>query len=296
MASYRIQAPCKINLHLEVGPPGGDGFHPICSLFHTVPLYDEIKVTVSSLRPKPDAESAQSPFRLSLQISPPFFCPTEDNLTFRAAKAFLEAARLPVNLHLELKKQIPAGAGLGGGSSDAGTLLAFLNRLFHRPLTESRLLQLASGLGSDVPFFVTARAAEVGGRGERVTPLPPLHPFHLLLLFPPVSIDTRSAYRWLDEAAAYSSSLSDAPVTDYRTKPPREWSFANSFQPVICSRYPVVAEALQCLQNSGADFVSMSGSGPTVFALYSTKTALNRAYSMVKSDFPNIWRKKSLLN
>ncbi len=191
-----IQAPAKLNLALSVGPADDEGTHPICSWMVTVDLFDELEVT----RLPPDRLSryailwhadAKRPTEIDWSV-------TRD-LAVRAHLALENhvGRRLPVQMKLE--KRIPVGGGLGGGSSNAGAMLRATNALYDLGLSVDDLREIASGLGSDVPFFVRGGSAIVEGLGERIEPQTVVRSLHAVVIFPEISCPTGQVYCMFDE-------------------------------------------------------------------------------------------------
>ncbi|MGE5277031.1 MAG: 4-(cytidine 5'-diphospho)-2-C-methyl-D-erythritol kinase [Acidobacteriota bacterium] len=186
-------APAKINRELRVGPRRADGYHEIRSRFVTIDLADRIEAEESS--------------RLDLVCEPAGLAglPTDrSNLAARAALALAETAGREPRVRLRLVKRIPAGAGLGGGSTDAAVTLRLLCRLWKLDVSEAELARLAASLGSDVPFFLVGGEADVGGRGERVEARPDEPSENLVLVVPPFSISTAEVYAAFDRLGGAS--------------------------------------------------------------------------------------------
>jgi 4-diphosphocytidyl-2-C-methyl-D-erythritol kinase len=177
----RADAPAKINRELRVGELSPDGYHEIRSRLVAIDLCDSIGVAPGEGRLEFSCEGLDVPV-------------DESNLVLRAARALAARLGRPADARIHLKKRIPVGAGLAGGSSDAALALTLLSRLWEAPLSTEELAELAGGLGSDVPFFLVGGEADVGGRGERIHPLPDSQSVELLLLIPPFPISTREAY------------------------------------------------------------------------------------------------------
>ena len=180
-------APAKINLNLLVGPRRADGYHPIDSLVAKVTLYDRLE-----LRSRTDG-------RVVFSCSGADCGPDERNLALRAWRAVAEACGDGRGVRIDLRKGIPPGAGLGGGSSDAAAVLWAANRLLGEPLTAGALLALAASLGSDVPLFLGTPASRIAGRGERIAPIR-VSPFLAVLILPEFDCSTAAVYRVFDEA------------------------------------------------------------------------------------------------
>jgi len=189
-----IDAPCKINLHLGIGKKRPDGFHEISGIFASLALADTLRFECTG----GEGESV-----LSVNYDPAAgVIKPENNLVLRALSLFRERTGFKNALNIDLDKRIPVGAGLGGGSSDAASTLLALNLLAGEPLSGEELKSLAALLGSDVPFFLDngGGAAFVSGRGELVEPVKSPAGLWVVLVKPPFSSDTASAYRLLDEA------------------------------------------------------------------------------------------------
>ena len=205
----------------------------------------------------------------------------ESNLVWRAARKFAEETGVQVGVRIHLKKRIPVAAGLGGGSSDAaGTLLA-LNTLAGEPLDGAGLHRLACQLGADVPFFLNSSPAVGRGIGTELT-LVSLPPYWYVLINPGVRISTRWVYENLDLASLRPPS----PVTpeDWDTDNPGGWVI-NDLETVTLKRYPQLQEILQTLPPLGALAQGMSGSGPTIFGLFSTAEAAQEAARKLSRTF-----------
>jgi 4-diphosphocytidyl-2-C-methyl-D-erythritol kinase len=254
-----LSAPAKVNLWLRIFHPDDTGYHPLDTLFCTIDLCDTIEIT-------PGAKG------IALDVEGFDVGPHERNLAYRAASEFFFATGLEPRVSIRLDKRIPAGAGLGGGSSDAAAVLRELNRMHGGVLPEADELAIAARLGSDVPFFLCGSTlAHATGRGERLQALPALPRAPMIVIAPTVAIPTVEAYRWLDEAAAFSRP------EDVQRRQPHDWSdvapnAANDFEPVLFARYPQLAEYKEALIGSGAMFALLSGSGSALFGIYSSET------------------------
>jgi 4-diphosphocytidyl-2-C-methyl-D-erythritol kinase len=263
-------APAKINLGLEVLYKRPDGYHEINTLFCRVAEpHDVVTVTRSDF--------------FQLTCSEPSLPTDQRNLMFRAAEAFAACTREPLpKLHIHLEKNIPIGAGLGGGSSDAAVMLRILrdwydssndtasNANLSTTLEYGAFLTLSAQLGADVPFFFTsAMAAQASGIGEKLVPLDVgLHASILVVFDPNIQISTREAY------ASVTPSESSVSL-DYRrffAHPPllHRWKeqLRNDFEPEIFRRYPQLAEMKHALYSHGASFALMSGSGSSIYGLF----------------------------
>jgi 4-diphosphocytidyl-2-C-methyl-D-erythritol kinase len=297
-----IDAPCKINLHLGIGKKRPDGFHEISGIFASLALADTLRFECTG----GEGESV-----LSVNCAPSIgVIKPENNLVLRALALFRERTGYKNALNIDLDKRIPVGAGLGGGSSDAASSLLALNLLAGEPLSGEELKSLAALLGSDVPFFLDngGGAAFVSGRGELVEPVKAPAGLWVVLVKPPFSSDTASAYRLLDEARE-SAFLQNSSHKDTKAliraleDDPGTWPFFNDFLPVFLDFAPsqnpqaranagVYRSILDELRKAGASFAGLSGSGSCCFGVFSnekmaekTKKELSGAKNDVKLTF-----------
>jgi 4-diphosphocytidyl-2-C-methyl-D-erythritol kinase len=280
----RALAPAKVNLWLRVFGRDSKGYHAIESLFLLLSLADEITVE----RGAPGVR---------LVGAPPELGPIDQNLAVRAARWFIAAARTEGGITITMTKRIPWSAGLGGGSSDAAATLAALNRLFGDRLPAGDLLEIGSGLGSDVPFFLSGASLALGwGRGERLLPLPALPARPALVVPPPSPVRTADAYAWLDRDRGTSDTGEWAAVI-----PPgalASWEEIrrlahNDFEPAVAGRLPAVGHWLDRLRATAAFLVTLAGSGGAIVALYQTAPQRDVAWQALGGD-PAILRCETL--
>jgi 4-diphosphocytidyl-2-C-methyl-D-erythritol kinase len=251
-------AHAKINLSLEVLNRRPDGFHDVMTVMQTIGLADKLYLSLAG--------------DLQFDCNQPELV-VEENLVWRAALLMLELCGegQQRGADIFLEKVIPVKAGLGGGSSDAATTLMALNRLWKLDLSEDRLVELAAQLGSDVPFFIRGGTALAEGRGEKLEALPALAPSWLVLLFPQIELPdnkTRELYRMLDRNDFSSGGVTRALVRAIsRQERPAQSLFFNSFERVVYERFPRLDYFRQAMVEAGADYVRISGSGPTIYTL-----------------------------
>jgi 4-diphosphocytidyl-2-C-methyl-D-erythritol kinase len=273
-AARVVEAPAKVNLLLRVLGRRPDGYHDIETLFQAISLADEVTVRVGG----PDGEAAgPAAGRVDLEVVGPDLGPPHENLVHRAATRFLETAGHSGRVRLRLVKRIPAGAGLGGGSSDAAAVLRCLADLVGG-VGPDRLRAIAAELGSDVPFFLGPSPLAVGrGRGERLSALPALAPAHLVIALPPVHVSTASAYADLaDERAGHASPTSSRGIEPEEVvleEVARSWESVaqhpeNDFQSGVAERHPEVRRSLEGLRAGGARWALLSGSGGAAFGVF----------------------------
>ena len=253
--SISITAPAKINLSLEILRRRDDGFHDVATVLQTIDLADELAFTpASEIVVEGDTEGI----------------PLEENLVYRAARLLQNHLGETPGAHIHLSKRIPLAAGLGGGSADAAATLVGLCRLWERDLRRGELATLAAELGSDVPFFLYGGTALAEGRGERVTPLPPLRHADIVLLAPPTDLPNKTAtlYRSLDPAAFTGGEVTRALVAALRKRlPPTPDELFNGFARAALERFEGLEGYWSRFEEAGADNVHLSGAGPSLFSL-----------------------------
>jgi 4-diphosphocytidyl-2-C-methyl-D-erythritol kinase len=252
-----LEAPAKINLYLEVGPPRPDGYHPVRTVLQTVEMCDLLEVEVT--------EGGEG-----LQLVVDGDAPAgDDNLCHRAAAVFLAATGMRMGINIKLSKRIPRAAGLGGGSSDAAAVLRILNFITGEAMNREELMRTAASLGMDVPFFLVGGTALGEGRGERITPLPQAPPLPVLLINPGAALATGEVYRRFDisggddpPAQGPGSLIAALPAGDAGVISPL---LHNSLQRAACELMPEVSTLLE--RAAEATGALVSGSGPTIFVL-----------------------------
>jgi 4-diphosphocytidyl-2-C-methyl-D-erythritol kinase len=248
-----VPAFAKINLTLEVLGRRDDGFHDLASVLQTVSLHDTL-----ALRP-----AAKGEFTLACDDDA---LAGDGNLALRAARAVAHICDPDQGVHIELRKETPTQAGLGGGSSDAAAVLLALPRLWGTELPAHEMVRVAATLGSDVPFFLTSGTAVVTGRGERVTPLPDVSAIWIVLAKPAVAISTASAFAAITPEAYSDGHLAAGLAEAIGAGVPLPLDqLMNAFETSVLRAYPAVRELWQALSAAGAAVVRLSGSGPTVF-------------------------------
>jgi 4-diphosphocytidyl-2-C-methyl-D-erythritol kinase len=250
MQATQVFAPAKINLSLKILSRREDGFHEIETLIAPVSLHDEINI-----------QRKKGGQGIDFHCDDPSVPRGRDNLVVRAAKSFFAAMKMTPAVSIDLKKKIPHGAGLGGGSSDAATTLLALNRLFETNLTREELAKLGSEIGSDVPFFIFESAATCRGRGELVTPVRLPEQLSILLLKPDFVVATAWAYsRWHDSR--------EIPGVTYSAQQFAGQTFVNDLERPVFEKFVFLAQLkMWSLRQPEVGAALMSGSGSTIFAV-----------------------------
>ncbi|MEN8208751.1 MAG: 4-(cytidine 5'-diphospho)-2-C-methyl-D-erythritol kinase [Candidatus Fermentibacteria bacterium] len=272
-----LKARAKINLGLRILGRRPDGFHNIRSVFQEISLYDILRISI-----KPGNGL------ISLSCSAGEIPSDSSNLAWKAADAFLDSTGESLDVNIELEKNIPSRAGLGGGSSDAAAVLSGLSRL--TGISSIDLHEIAGTLGSDVPFFLGGGAALVEGRGERISEIPALF-FHAVLIHPKVRVSTPWAYSAWD--MDMSTSLTNNTMIKHYSPSSAVWhegkpfphNLRNDFLPLLEKHYPEIAELAQFLTDSECKDWGLSGSGPTFYALFSQKDRAQGFSRTLHTDF-----------
>lgn len=256
-------APCKINIGLHVTAKRPDGFHELSSIFYPIPLHDIIEITVNEI----DANLKC----IFTATGVPSNANNEDNLCVKAYKLLDNDFDLPPVL-IHLHKQIPVGAGLGGGSSDASEVLKMLNEKFNLKLTTTELENYAARLGSDCPFFIKNTPQLASGRGEILNNVSlDLKGHYILLIKPDIFISTKEAYN-LIKPLPPAFDLSKLSISDLANW--KNYVF-NDFEVPLFKKYSLLKEIKENLYKSGAVYASMSGSGSALFGIFKERPILN---------------------
>lgn len=253
-------APAKLNLFLHVTGRRADGYHTLQSVFQFLDVADRIQ-----LRPRPDGA-------IRLWTPLPGVAPDQD-LTVRAARLLQTEAGSPAGADIRVDKRLPLGGGLGGGSSDAATVLVALNRLWGLGWSEDRLAALGLRLGADVPVFVRGRAAWAEGVGEQLTPIDLPEPWYVVLV-PPVTVST---------AEIFSASELTRNTPPLRIPAFLAGAGGNDCEPVVRACYPVVGRFLDWLSRYGR--ARLTGTGACVFAAFSERAEAQRVMERLPADW-----------
>lgn len=248
MSTYCYLSPAKINLTLQVLKKRPDGYHEIYTLFQKITLFDEMEIKKAT--------------SFSLDFYAEVAIPTEQNILYKTWKRFQQTFQISEEIKIKVKKRIPMGAGLGGGSSNAGTLLKALCVLYG--IEKERALPIATSLGADVSFFLSDYiTAEGSGIGEILKPFPTYEAYYLLL-YPYLQINTAWAYHQLNLTKEKTPNKYGA------SQPPWKYpcGLINDFKRLIFEKYPQYKKYEKVLYEEGAIAVSLSGTGSTIFGVF----------------------------
>jgi 4-diphosphocytidyl-2-C-methyl-D-erythritol kinase len=270
MSEVRVPAFAKINLRLEVLGRRPDNFHELRTIFQTISLKDELRFKKSR---KPGIE-LRVVGNASLSAEP-----IEKNLVYQAVDAVKRELAILRGVAIELRKAIPAGRGMGGGSSDAAAALIGYLRLLKKRLPRERLFAIAASLGADVPFFLEGGRATGIGKGDEIYPLPDMPKRHLLIVSPQaIHVPTPDAYRWL-KAPQLTNSAGNPKLYRFCAL---AWSLQggpllNDFEEAVFQQHPRLAEIKRELLQNGASEALLAGSGSAVFGVFPSPAKARRA-------------------
>jgi 4-diphosphocytidyl-2-C-methyl-D-erythritol kinase len=269
MKEILVPAFAKVNLRLEILGRRADGYHELRTIFQSLTLHDSLRMALTRGRG----------IELRVDGNPELAAASaSDNLVYRALESLLGRLKLRQRVTVHLKKRIPAGRGLGGGSSDAAAALAGLLRLSRKRIAPEELMEMASGIGADVPFFLWGGRALGVSRGNEIYPLPEL-PRRMVVVVSPhrIHVNTREAYGWLDRGLTS------------RAVAPRLWAFcalcwspsgaalSNDFEAHVFRRHARLGQIKRRLLEHGAADASLAGSGSAVFAMFTSPAKARRA-------------------
>lgn len=272
----RLLSLAKLNLYLEILNKNPDGYHDIESIMQTVSLADTVEVEISNSE------------GIYLYSNIPILPNDERNLAYKAAKLFIEKfGWISRGIQINLEKHIPLASGMGGGSSNAAAVLIAMALLYGIDILDSALLEIASIIGSDVPFFFYGGTALAKGRGTNITPLPTLKNIPVLLVVPDIEVSTHWAYRNIK----IPSNPKRIPILLLKLLKRGRISIKelnrllfNRFSNLVFA-LPQVLEAKSILESLGLENVSLSGSGPTLFSLMEDKERCDFLASLLREKF-----------
>jgi len=273
----RIPAFAKVNLCLHVMGKRPDNYHELRTIFQTISLHDTLKLSVTPRQPRGN-------FQIFMQTSDPELPAGPENLVVRAIHAIIPEIGFGGSISAHLEKNIPVARGLGGGSSDAAAALIGMLRLTNADLPLPRLMEIAAGLGADVPFFLFGGRALAVNRGDEIYPLED-EPRRTIVVVSPkgIGVSTKEAYEWL------------APELTRLSKPNRIWKFcalcwsrqgtlSNDFEGPVFSRHPRLGEIRDGLLKRGAADAALAGSGSAVFGVFRNPARARRAARAFPED------------
>lgn len=267
MDKMELKALGKINLGLDVLGKRPDGYHDVRMVMQTIYLYDQITITK---RKEPGIGLSTNLFYLPVN---------ENNLAYRAAKLLMDEFEIRSGVDIFLEKHIPVAAGMAGGSSNAAAVLYGINRMFDLGLSTEELMKRGVSLGADVPYCIMRGTVLAEGIGEILTPLPPMPRCQIVVAKPPVSVSTKMVYEKIDSRRIVEhpdidgiiDGLKEGDVTKIAS------CMGNVLEQVTVEEYPVIDKIKRLMNEGGAKGAMMSGSGPTVFGIFTEKSLAKKA-------------------
>jgi 4-diphosphocytidyl-2-C-methyl-D-erythritol kinase len=269
MENLIIKTPTKINLGLNILRKRDDGYHDIETFFYPINLFDTLTFS----------EAPEFKFICSNQE-----LNNEKNLVVRAKEYLEDKLQIKINVKIELEKNIPVGAGLGGGSSDAAAALIGMNQLLNLKVDDSVLFNIASKLGADVPFFLNPHPSYAESKGDYITAVDCKLRFPILIVNPGINVSTKWAYENVIPATPTFplKKLIDDCELDFLFM---QNKIKNDFEPIVFKEYPEIEEIKKAFYKLGAMFALMSGSGSTVYGIFPNVDKAERA----KDSFGNTY-------
>jgi 4-diphosphocytidyl-2-C-methyl-D-erythritol kinase len=282
MREVRVPAFAKINLRLDILGKRHDGYHELRTVFHSISLRDEL--ILRATRQPGISITIMGNAQLSFE-------PMRKNLVYRAVDALRHELKIRRGVDIELRKKIPAGGGLGGGSSDAAAALIGYLRLQGKKVSPARLIEIATSLGADVPFFLFGGRALGVNRGDEIYPLPGIGKLNLLVVVPrEIRVPTPDAFRWVNapKLGAASKARGRAQLTKSAATH-KLWEFcalcwstqgsslSNDFEQAVFKRHPRLKAIKRALLRAGAAEASLAGSGSAVFGVFPSPVLARRA-------------------
>lgn len=270
--TVELKALAKINLGLDVLGRRKNGYHDVRMVMQTIYLYDNVTLKKTE---EPGIQVETNLFYLPVD---------EENIAYKAAELLIDEFGITEGIHITLDKHIPVAAGMAGGSSNAAAVLVGMNRLFKLGLSQQDLMERGVSLGADVPYCVMRGTVLAEGIGEVLTPLPPLPKCYVLIAKPGISVSTKVVYEKLD-----SKPIDDHPDIDGIIEGLEEQdikkvaaSMGNVLEKVTIEAYPVIERIKNAMKEAGALNAMMSGSGPTVFGIFTDHSTARKAKEKLK--------------
>lgn len=282
--SITVKAYGKINLSLDVTGRRDDGYHLVRMIMQTVDIYDTVTITA-------DPTAAEAEGGIAIRTDSGHIPGGPDNLVWRAADVMKREFAITDPLTIDLVKRIPIAAGMAGGSSDAAAVFRGIRDMYHLDVTDTRLQELALPLGADIPYCITGGTQLSEGIGEILTPLPTPPACTLLVVKPDLYVSTGWVYNAFDSIPAEDVIHPDVDAMIAANARGDLQGICSTLGNVLEQKtgaeYPIIGELEQFFRDHGCDGTLMTGSGPTVFAIYSDNETAATAYTALHSTYPN---------
>jgi 4-diphosphocytidyl-2-C-methyl-D-erythritol kinase len=264
--TLHLESPAKVNLRLDILRKREDGYHELRTVLQKISLHDRIHFSLKRKR------------GISITTDHPGLPVGKSNLVYRAVQSFLKGSDYKGGVFVKIRKRIPLGAGLGGGSSNAATALKAMNQLLNARLSQKELTSMGLEIGADVPFFFFEGAAIASGIGEQLKRIS-LPELWYILIYPNFEVSTRWAYQnFLLTKKEFHFSLNRL----WKTPQGVSRLLSNDLEKVVSRKYPQIDVMKEMLYGAGALGASMTGSGPTVFGIFSEEGGASEAYKKIK--------------
>lgn len=271
MNSLDLKSPAKVNLRLEVLKKRDDGYHDLRMVMSRISLFDDITITLNNND------------RITLNCDKRSVPLGKENIAWQAANLFKETTGLEKGIDIYIKKKIPMGGGLGGGSSNAATVLMGLNKLTGDSISRNNLLNMGLKLGADVPFFIFEGPALAEGIGEKLSLITDLPKLWFVLVTPAIEISTGSVFNALNLLLTKNNENLNITRFNFSILKVVE-ILRNDLESVTLNKYPEVRKIKETLQDCGSAGVLMSGSGATVFSLYRSEEEAKKAFGRIREE------------
>lgn len=272
MDKMELKALAKINLGLDVLGRRENGYHDVRMVMQTIYLYDDVLLQ----------KTKEPGIHLETNL---FYLPVDEtNIAYKAAKLLMDEFGIEEGIYIRLNKFIPVSAGMAGGSSNAAAVLFGMNRLFGLGLSEQELMDRGVELGADVPYCIMRGTVLAEGIGEKLIPLPAVPKCYVLIAKPGISVSTKTVYEKLDSLEEINHPDIEGILEglDRGDLEKVALSMGNVLEEVTIGDYPVIEEIKNAMKEAGALNAMMSGSGPTVFGIFSDRKTAKQAYAAVK--------------
>lgn len=265
-----LVSPAKINLYLEVTGKRSDGYHDLITLMCCIGLFDLLHFNFGK-------------DKIQITCSHPDVPIDNRNLAFRAAQLFFDASGIKAGVHIDIEKSIPMGAGLGGGSSNAASVLTGLNSHYGSPFSDDTLCSMGKSLGADVPFFIFGRSAVATGIGDVLTPFNIPLSYQILLIYPSVNISTAEVYRNLNLTLTKNKKINSNDIFELNWERNAPNLLYNDLETAAIAICPEIQTIKEILLRHGASGALMSGSGSSVFGLFNDIDLARKAHRHISS-------------
>ena len=275
MQSLTLQAPAKVNLRLDVLRKRSDGFHDLRNLMERVSIHDEVEIRIVEKGILVQCDHEEVPN-------------DEENIAFKALKEILAYSSRNVGVEVSIKKNIPVASGMGGGSSNAATVIKGINQLLKLKLSREKLIKIGTKVGADVPFFLFEGPAMAEGIGEQLKRIKSMPKLLFLIVNPGIRVSTQAVYNKLILNGNHAGE--EEIPNSYRTKRDVAKILSNDLEKVTIKEFPLIGEIKDDMVRQGAIASLMTGSGPTVFGLFTDKVKLQKAYDRFLKKTKDGWK------